>query len=76
MKKEDVKFIAGLSSPVLLFMLFLVLRLTGVIDWSWWWITAPVWIPIAATLLICACVYLYLDRKGDPYRNDTLPPPR
>ena len=24
----------------------LALRLTGVIDWPWWWITAPVWLPI------------------------------
>lgn len=30
--------------PVLLFLVFLVLKLTGEIDWSWWWITAPLWI--------------------------------
>ena len=28
----------------LLFLIFLVLKLTGVIDWSWWWVTAPLWI--------------------------------
>lgn len=27
----------------LLFLVFLVLKLTHVIDWSWWWITAPLW---------------------------------
>ena len=27
-----------------LFLVFLVLKLTGVIDWSWWWVTAPLWI--------------------------------
>jgi hypothetical protein len=26
------------------FMAFLVLKLTGYIAWSWWWITAPLWI--------------------------------
>ncbi len=31
----------------LLFIVFLVLRLTKVISWSWWWITAPLWIPVA-----------------------------
>lgn len=27
----------------LLFLLFLGLKLASVIDWSWWWVTAPVW---------------------------------
>lgn len=27
-----------------LFILFLVLKLTGIIAWSWWWVTAPLWI--------------------------------
>lgn len=34
----------GLSST--LFIVFLVLKLTETIDWSWWWVTAPLWIPI------------------------------
>lgn len=27
----------------LLFVVFLVLKLCKVIDWSWWWVTAPLW---------------------------------
>ncbi len=27
-----------------LFLVFLVLKLTGFIAWSWWWVTAPLWI--------------------------------
>lgn len=27
----------------LLFVLFVALKLTGVIAWSWWWVTAPLW---------------------------------
>ena len=27
----------------LLFILLVVLKVTGVIDWSWWWVTAPLW---------------------------------
>jgi hypothetical protein len=26
-----------------LFLIFLVLKLVGVIEWSWWWVTAPLW---------------------------------
>ncbi|WKW87280.1 hypothetical protein SEA_CHARGERPOWER_65 [Mycobacterium phage Chargerpower] len=36
--------------PVL-FIVFLVLKLTDNIDWSWWWVAAPIWIP-ASILLV------------------------
>ena len=26
-----------------LFIVFLVLKLCKVIDWSWWWVTCPLW---------------------------------
>jgi hypothetical protein len=41
----------------LLFLLFLGLKLGKVIDWSWWWITSPLWIPIVLTLGIGLIVY-------------------
>lgn len=40
----------GLSITSVLFIVFLVLKLTGNIDWSWWWVTSPLWIPIALVL--------------------------
>lgn len=27
----------------LLGIVFIILKLTGVIDWSWWWVTSPLW---------------------------------
>ena len=27
-----------------IFLVFLILKLTNVINWSWWWITSPIWI--------------------------------
>jgi hypothetical protein len=38
---------SGISLTGVLFVLFLVLKLTGNIDWSWWWVTSPLWIPVA-----------------------------
>jgi len=35
-----------------LFLIFLVLKLVGVIHWSWWWITVPLWGPLVLTLVI------------------------
>ena len=34
------------------FLIFLTLKLCGVIDWSWWWITAPLWIPFAFGIVL------------------------
>lgn len=35
----------GIGLGGLLFVLFLGLKLTGHIDWSWWWVFAPLWAP-------------------------------
>ena len=46
-----------------LFLLFLVLKLTNVITWSWWWVTCPLWIiPAFVVLSIvgAVCVALVL----------------
>lgn len=29
-----------------LFLLFLFCKLAGFVEWSWWWITAPLWLPL------------------------------
>ena len=41
---------SGLSFGGALFLLFLALKLTGAISWSWWWITCPLWGPLALVL--------------------------
>ena len=44
----------GISFPMLLGLLFVGCKLTGHIDWSWWWVTAPFWLPLAIILLFCS----------------------
>jgi len=36
----------------LLFIAFLVLKLCNVIDWSWWWVTVPLWGGLALVIAI------------------------
>jgi hypothetical protein len=31
-------------------LIFITLKLTNYIDWSWWWVLAPIWIPLAFVL--------------------------
>ena len=40
----------GIGFFGLLGITFVVLKLTHVIDWSWWLVTAPFWGPVAAVL--------------------------
>jgi membrane protein YdbS with pleckstrin-like domain len=42
----------GCGPASLLGIAFVVLKLCGVITWSWWWVTAPFWGPIALVLSI------------------------
>jgi hypothetical protein len=42
----------SLELGTILFLIFLVLKLTNNISWSWWWVTSPLWIPIALIILI------------------------
>jgi hypothetical protein len=37
----------GIGFGGLLAILFIALKLTGVITWSWWWVLSPLWIPLA-----------------------------
>lgn len=41
-----MNFISGL------FLLFLGLKLAGIIAWSWWAVTAPLWAPIIVALIV------------------------
>ena len=54
MVKENTS--SGIGVGMVLFIVFLVLKLTGTIDWSWWWVTSPLWIPIALAILISGII--------------------
>lgn len=42
----------GLGINIILFLIFLVLKLTNYIDWSWWWVTSPLWISVILFIII------------------------
>jgi hypothetical protein len=42
----------GLSFTELLLIVFIVLKLTGVINWSWWWVLSPLWISLGIVVVI------------------------
>ena len=58
LKELRVNFNVNLTG--ILFIVFLVLKLTGVIEWSWWWVTAPLWCGVALWIVILVLVLLIL----------------
>jgi hypothetical protein len=40
-------------------ILFIALKLCDKIDWSWWWVTAPIWGPVALVLAVCVAICLF-----------------
>ena len=59
----------GIGFIGLLTIVFVTLKLTGVIEWSWWWVLSPIWITAAvvcmilAILLVAYCVVYGVKRK-------------
>jgi len=40
----------------ILFVIFLVLKLVGVIAWSWWWVCSPLWIIYGLLLIVMVVI--------------------
>ena len=53
----------GIGFSGILFVVFLILKLTGYIDWSWWWVTAPLWIPFAIVIVFLVISAIVLGLK-------------
>ena len=38
----------------MLLVAFVVMKLAGIINWSWWWVLSPLWISVALTIVLVA----------------------
>ena len=47
---------SGVTFLELLTVAFIILKLCNVIDWSWWWVLAPTWIPLALAAVVLLIV--------------------
>ena len=46
-------------------LIFITLKLTSVIAWSWWWVLSPLWLPFAAVIflwVVAVCIKVIFDR--------------
>lgn len=58
----------NISFSSLLGIVFIILKLTNVIDWSWWWVTCPLWIGLAITLIVGIIIKLWALIMGWYYK--------
>ena len=54
----------GIGFTGALFLTFLTLKLLDIIDWSWWWVTAPLW-GSAIILVVVIVILLITAAKGE-----------
>jgi len=66
------EYSGGVGCGTVLLIIFVVLKLTDLIDWSWWWVLSPLWIPLGlvaafVALIVCALgvVRLVQMRRGN-----------
>ena len=50
--------------PTLLLVLFIGLKLTGFIQWSWWWVFSPLWIPFIISIFVFG-YYFIVGKLGN-----------
>lgn len=54
----------GIGFTGLLTIVFIVLKLTKVISWSWWWVLSPTWITLAIVVLV-GVIYVAVNVHRD-----------
>lgn len=65
MKEDKTTVNGGIGFTGLLTIVFIALKLTGVISWSWLWVLSPIWISVGLVVLLVAgiCVYAAIVKK-------------
>lgn len=48
----------SIGFPAALALTFIILKLLHKIDWSWWWVLAPLWVGLGFVLFVLLCAAL------------------
>lgn len=60
----------GISFAGLLTLLFITLKLIGVIKWSWLWVLSPIWIPLAVAILFIVWILIRSGKKNTKEKDN------
>jgi len=53
----------GIGFSGLLTIVFITLKLTDYIDWSWWWVLSPLWIPFVVIVLVIVLLAMFTNGR-------------
>lgn len=53
----------GIGFFGLLTIVFITLKLTDYIDWSWWWVLSPLWIPFVVIVLVIVLLAMFTNGR-------------
>jgi len=53
----------GIGFFGLLTIVFITLKLTNYIDWSWWWVLSPLWIPFVVIVLVIVLLAMFTNGR-------------
>jgi hypothetical protein len=67
--KDNNTVRSGINFFELLGIVFIILRLCGVIDWPWVWVLAPIWMPIGLYGLVFLIVVIWAKLKDRKERQ-------
>lgn len=68
MNEHKVTVNGGIGFAGLLTIVFIVLKLVGVINWSWLWVLSPLWIDIGLTVVLLI-MFIVAETIHDLWRN-------
>ena len=65
MNESNPIVVRGTSLPTALTVLFIALKLCGIIDWSWWWVLSPIPITLGIILGVLTIAFgaMYVGKK-------------
>ena len=62
-KEQSVSYSGGIGFTGLLTIVFVILKLLGKIDWSWWWVLSPIWISFLLVMVFFV-ILLIIELKN------------
>lgn len=63
MSNKEYHTSSGISFSGMLTIVFIVLKLTGVISWSWLWVLSPIWISLVIALIMIVVALVIMAWK-------------
>ena len=61
---NDKQVSGGIGFTGLLTIVFIILKLCGIITWSWWWVLSPLWISAILWVIVVVIVLLVREWKN------------